>query len=108
MSHSIIYVGNTHRIEVTGLKDADGAFQNDATVTLETLVDELTGTTISGVTLPLSLNYVTASNGDYNAPIPSDAGIVAPNSYIGTIKAIASGGEVGLWQETMIATIRED
>lgn len=107
MTASTLYVGNTSIIEVDGLADQDGAYQNDATVTLQSLVDKRTGVAVSGVTVPLTLSYVAASNGKYQGTILHDADVTAGRVYIATILAISSAGQRAQWTETLIAKVRQ-
>jgi len=106
-NHSALYVGNTSIIEVDGLADQDGTYQNDATVTLQSLVDKRTGVAVSGVTVPLTLSYVASSNGKYRGTIPHDADVTAGRVYIATILAISSAGQRAQWTETVIAQVRQ-
>ena|SRR5690554_6635024 len=105
-NYSALYVGNTSIIEVDGLADQDGAYQIDATVTLESLVDKRTGVAVSGVTVPLTLFYVASSNGKYQGTIPHDAGATAGRVYIATILAISSAGQRAQWTETVLGQVR--
>lgn len=105
-NHSALYVGNTSIIEVDGLADQDGAYQNDATVTLQSLVDKRTGVAVSGVTVPLTLSYVASSNGKYQGTIPYDAAITAGRTYLATVQAISASGQRARWVETVIAQVR--
>lgn len=106
-NHSALYVGNTSIIELDGLADQDGVYQNDATVTLETLVDKRTGAEVQGISLPLTLSYVSGSNGKYQGMIPHDADVTAGRVYIATILAISSAGQRAQWTETVLAQVRQ-
>jgi hypothetical protein len=105
--HSTLFVGNTSYIEVTGLADRDGEYQNDATVTMESLTD-LRGTAVSGVTVPLALTYIPASNGDYRGTIPAAVAVNADRKYLATVKALGSQGFTFLAVETVIAATRRE
>ncbi len=98
---SEIFKDNTATAFVHGVTDADGTFQNDATVTLESLVDEATSVAVTGVTVPLSLGYIASSDGEYEGNISATAGITVGTMYLGTFKVVLSGGEIGEWQERM-------
>lgn len=106
INYSALYVGNTSIIELDGLADQDGVYQNDATVTLQSLVDKRTGDAVSGVTVPLTLSYVSSSNGRYRGTIPHDAGVTAGGVYIATILAISSAGQRAQWTEEVLAQVR--
>ena len=103
--HSIAYVGNTLVAEVAGLMDDDGDYQNDATVTLESVVDQK-GVAVSGITVPLAMNYVASSNGTYRATISKDAAFTAERWYVATFKAVASSGAVMVIEERVRAQKR--
>src|SRR5690606_34779862 len=107
INYSALYVGNTSIIELDGLADQDGAYQNDAAVTLQSLVDKRTGDAVSGVTVPLTLSYVASSNGKYQGTIPHDADVTAGRVYIATILAISSAGQKAEWTEGVVAQGRQ-
>jgi len=107
INYSALYVGNTSIIELDGLADQDGVYQNDATVTLQSLVDKRTGVAVSGVTVPLTLSYVASSNGKYRGTIPHDVDVTAGRVYIATILAISSAGLRAQWAETVLAQVRQ-
>lgn len=90
MSASTYPVGNTVVLKLSGLRNRAGSYQNAATVTLLSLVDRR-GQSVSGITYPLTLSYVAASDGDYEAEISYDAGVVANNIYKGRIRAESGG-----------------
>lgn len=106
INYSALYVGNTSIIELDGLADQDGVYQNDATVTLQSLVDKRTGVAVAGITVPLTLHYVASSNGRYRGTIPHDAAVTAGGVYIATILAISSAGQRAQWTETVLAQVR--
>lgn len=105
MTHSALYVGdNTHLVEVVDLQDNAGAVQTTATVNLTALVDKLTGATVTGVTLPLSMPHVAA--GLYRATLPHGLSAVAGRTYLATIKAVGTQSFRAEWVETLIAKAR--
>lgn len=107
MNHSSLYVGdNTHVVEVVDLQDSTGTVDTAATVQLTALVDARTGTTVSGVSLPLAMPHVSA--GLYRATLPHGLGITAGRLYRATIKAEGSQNFRAEWQETLIAQVRRD
>ncbi len=91
--HSLVWVGNTLIAEVANLANDAGQYQNNATVTLESIVDQK-GNAVTGITVPLTLNYVAASDGTYQATIGDDAGFSPERWYFATFKAIAASGAV--------------
>lgn len=104
---SLLYIGNTLQVEVDGLVDQDGSFQNDATVTVEAFVDADTSTAVGSVTLPITMTYVAGSNGQYAGIIPWDAELTAFEWYLLTIRAISSSGDRAQWVEKAQAVYRE-
>lgn len=103
--HSIAWVGNTLVAEVANLRNDAGEYQNDATVTLESIVDHR-GNAVTGITVPLAMNYVAASNGTYQATIDEDAGFTAERWYVATFKAVSAAGAVMKIEERVRAQKR--
>ncbi len=103
MTHSTIYVGNTHLLRVDELKDEDGADVNNANVTLQSLTDK-DGAAVTGVTTPLTLSFV--STGRYEVEIPYGAGFTAGQWYEADVLAIDSSNRRGRWTERMRARVR--
>lgn len=108
INYSALYVGNTSVIELDGLADLDGDYQNDATVTLESLTNKVTGAAVSGVTTPLTLSYVAGSDGQYQGTIPHDAAVVAGNVYLAVVLAISAAGQRARWTERLVARNRHE
>ncbi len=86
MAASTWPVGNSVVLKLTGLQNRAGSYQNAATVQLLSLVDAR-GQSVSGITYPLTLSYVAASNGDYEADISYEAGVRKNHRYKGRIRA---------------------
>ena len=60
---------NSHAtVRYVGLKDIDGNYINDATITV-IVQDRATGAAIAGITT-LTLTYISDSDGNYQADIP--------------------------------------
>lgn len=87
---SVLWVLNDNLLRMEGLRDANGAYQNSATVSLISLTDKA-GVTVTGITLPLTLAYVAASNGEYRATIQDTAALIDGQSYVGVV-TVDSGG----------------
>jgi hypothetical protein len=98
-THSTIYLGSTTLVKVNGLRDTDGNYQNNATVTIESLTDRVTGQAVTGITVPFSLSYVTSSNGNYQGVISDSLGVVEGGQYIAILKAELGSGQVKEWSE---------
>ena len=101
--HSSLYLGTTSLIEVDGLTNDQGVYQNNATVTLQSLVDRRTGTAVSGLTVPLSMAYVAGSNGKYQAVLPHTVSVTPGRLYDATVLAISSSGQRRTWYETCVS-----
>lgn len=84
-----VYIDNDNRIKLSGLKDADGVFQNSAVVTV-TLQDS-TGANITGETWPLSMPHIAGSSGDYHAVL-QDALPLTNNQDITAVVDVNSAG----------------
>ena len=98
------YVGNTNLVQLNGLKDGStGLFVNDATVTV-TIEDSL-GTPISGETFPVTMSYVTGSNGDYEGAVSENLALVDGTTYYAVIDATFTGA-VGHWEYAFTAKTR--
>jgi hypothetical protein len=102
---STIYVGaNTHVVEVQNLKDSAGITQTDATVTLSTITDLRTGVQVAGISFPILLAHI--GSGLYRGLIPHDAGFIANRVYSAAISAVSSAGYRALWDERLVAKVR--
>ena len=108
MPGSRIYLTTTSLVELDGLVDSLGAYQNDATVTLESMVDAASGVAVVGLTVPLTMNYVAASNGKYQGQIPHTVTLTAERVYNATVLAISSGGARRQWVERVYCSAGEN
>lgn len=86
-TQSLWPVNNTVVLKLSGLRNRAGTYQNSATVTLISLTDA-TGNSVTGITYPLALDYVTASSGDYEVEIGPSVGVVKDTRYRGTVRAV--------------------
>lgn len=98
MTGSLIAVNSTNVCRVHGLVDHEGVFQNDAVVTLEELVTAR-GTPVVGLIVPLTLDYVTGSNGNYEALISHNVSLVVSMRYKAKFLAVGSQGYRREWIE---------
>ena len=90
-----IYLNNDSLIELVGLKDTVlNTFINDATVTA-TIYDD-TGTEVTGISWPLTVPYVTSSNGEYRAVLDKAIELIKGNLYT-LIQTAVSGSLDGEW-----------
>lgn len=97
-----LYAGvNDNDVAVLGLYDEqEEEYVNDATVTAQLYSADLTsGTPVRGSTFgsPITLTYVTASNGNYIGTLEGDFGIVVGSLYFLKINAVSDAGK-GEWE----------
>jgi hypothetical protein len=102
---SIYYKDNDNVIEIDGaMNSITGDYLNTATVTL-TSIKDLSGVAVTGVTFPMTMTYVTASNGKYQAIIDKAAVITNGKEYTAIVDATQSGID-GHWELSLIAKTR--
>lgn len=104
---SVFWKGNSMMARVRGVKSSNGTVQNDATVTMESMTDEVTGDSVTGITYPVALPYVVASVGDYEGGLPHDAGVSVGGSYLGVFKVVLADGTIGEWVERIRGKTRK-
>lgn len=94
------FVGNTNLLELIGLTDeVEEEFINDALVTVT--VKTSAGVEVEGDEFPLTMEYVTASDGDYRCVLTSELELTAKAHYIAFIDANATTSadeRVGHWE----------
>ena len=82
---------DTNLIQITELKDSfDDSFINSATVQIDS-IKNLDDVEVTGLTFPITMNYVAASNGNYKADIPNTSNMVYGKYYKIYITATISG-----------------
>lgn len=100
-----IYLSNDNLLSIEGLKNSSsGSFMNTATVTA-TLKDS-SGTSVSGQTFPITLSYIVATDGNYQATLENTLSMVEGSIYTATISATSSGGLYAEWDLQLTATKR--
>lgn len=101
----VLYVGNTNVVEVADLhNEVTGAEVNDATVTL-TLKDS-DGDNVAGETWPLTMAYVTDSDGLYRATLVDTLPLTDNGRYTAEISAVVSGSLKAFWRLDCLAKTR--
>jgi hypothetical protein len=91
------FVANTNVLDLIGLKnEIAGTFINNAAVTVTIKDDQ--GVNVSGATWPMTMTYVTGSDGDYRAFLSEDLAFVAKGKYIAAIDADGGTNLVGHWE----------
>lgn len=86
----LAYIANDNQIEIDELRDADDAYQNSATVTL-IAVNDSEGAPVAGLTLPISLAYVTGSDGRYRCTLQDSAELEDGAAYVAIVTIDAGG-----------------
>lgn len=107
MSTLTLYLGNDMALEVDALRDqATSSYINGATVAV-TLKD-MDGTNVTGETWPLSLPYVSSSNGKYRATLAYNLGVSVNERYVATITVDAGAGKRARWDADVVVAPRRD
>jgi hypothetical protein len=103
---SIIFVGNDSVIRLEGLSNTAGEFQNNATVTVEEVVDLSTSTPVGGAVYPITLAYIPTSDGVYEGLLPYTLDIESGRTYQAKVRVVAASGLRGEWEERLRARVR--
>jgi hypothetical protein len=102
-----LLIGNDQTIEVQsgGLTDAvTGDPINDATVTAT--IRDRAGNAVGGVTWPITLDYIAASDGQYRGNIPAAAEFAASKRYQVTVDAVSPTHGTARWTQWVPALYR--
>ena len=106
MAEQVILYLNSMILEVDGLKDViDDSFLNSATVTA-TLVDK-DDIEVAGQVWPLTLDYVSASEGIYRGTIEEDIVVNVNDVYTAQISADGGAGLKGHWDFPVVVKRRK-
>lgn len=90
MSTLLAYVDNDNQLRVDGLRDADDAYINDATVVCTQVLDA-SDAAVTGDTFPKTLTYVPASDGNYRGTLQQTLALVDGQTYTATITVDGGG-----------------
>lgn len=101
-TQTIIYLSD-NIIQLTGLADSAGDYQNSATVTV-TLTDRA-GTEVVGETWPLTMVYVTSSDGNYKATLKDTLTLTRNVKYVAKVSANAGDGKQRYWEIPVIVLV---
>lgn len=100
-----VFVANTNVLDLVGLhSEVDAAFINNASVTVT--VKDSDDVEVAGVTWPLIMAYISASNGNYRGILSNELALVAKETYYAHITADAGVDRVGYWKFKMKPLIR--
>ena len=101
-----LYLNNDNTLEVAGLQNAvTGQYINDATV--EVTLRDADGDEVAGQNWPLTLSYVTDSDGIYRGTLEDDLELTARADYTAEITVDAGADLTGQWSMPIIAITRE-
>jgi len=102
----IIYDGSDTTIEVVELRNGiTGEYLDSATVTV-TLKDE-DGVEVAGASWPLTMSYVTGSDGKYRANLPDTLSLVRRARYTAHVSADAGAGLMANWETQLVCQQRK-
>lgn len=100
------FVANTNVLMLTGLHNAaTDAYISNATV--EVTIKDLAGVAVPGVTWPISMAYVTASDGDYMGVLIDGINFDHNTRYIAYVDANAGPDLIGHWEFKFKAQTRK-
>lgn len=100
-----LLIGNDHIVELAGLHDEiSGSYLNAATVTAR--LKTVAGVEVAGESWPITLTYVTGSNGNYRGTIEDAVVLESGKSYMLEITADGGGDLIGFWRKELIAQYR--
>ena len=103
-----LYVGNDNLLEVTGLKNqAEDTYLNAATVTVTLIDPTASPQEVAGETWPLSLAYVSGSDGDYRATLADTLSLSRSTKYVAQISADGGTGLKAYWEVEAVGIARE-
>ena len=102
----ILDVDNDNTVYLDSLTGPDGEYVNNATVTA--VLKDSTGTNVTGVSWPLTLAYITDSNGRYSGVIESVADLIDGATYILGVTATVDGDMNTYIEREVIALTRTE
>ncbi len=98
------FVANSNVLELTTLtSEVEDVPINDATVTVTI---KKAGVAVAGISWPLTMDYVAASNGDYRAILSEGLDLENKGKYIAFIEANGGAGRVGHFEFPFTALTR--
>jgi hypothetical protein len=101
------FVANTNNLELLGLQNAsNGAYVNDATVSVT--VKDASGTNVVGENWPISMNYVSGSNGDYRCVLIDTLSFSPGMTYTANISVNAGANRIAFWSYDFRVLTRKD
>jgi len=102
----ILHYQNDNLIEVDGLKDSTAAGYADASADVKlTTIKDADGNEVSGISFPLTLEYVAASSGKFRAVIDKALALVPEAAYTAIVD-VAYGTLDGHWEMPLTCKVR--
>ena len=103
----VAFVANTNILELIGLQDAlTEAYVNDATVSITTIEDEDGVGVYPTSGSPISMSYVTGSDGDYRGVVGAELPLVAGTCYVAHIDVDAGVDRIAHYEFRFVALRR--
>jgi len=104
----VLLIGNDQTIEVLGLKDeVTGDFINGLVDAVTAHVKNKDGSNVGGETWPITLDYITGSDGDYRGNLDDAMELVNNRTYAIEIRVDAGAGLKAFWKFYRMAQYRE-
>jgi hypothetical protein len=105
MASDPIYISSDNVIEAADQYDTvAGTYLNAATFTVT--IKDLSGTSLSGISWPVTMSYVAASNGRYRAVIDKALSISPGITYFAEITGAESGVDV-FYRKPLLGTYKQ-
>lgn len=107
LTNQVLFYLNDMLIEIEGLQDVTdpGNYLNAATVTV-TLVDSV-GAEVGNETWPLTMAYVSNSDGIYRATLNDDLTLILEARYTAKVSANGGAGLQGYWELPLTVKTRK-
>ena len=92
-----VYLGNDHILTVSGLRDGiAGTYYDDGDGSLSVTVKDESGDALSGVSWPVALSYVAASQGVFRATLPSEMSFEEGDNLVAHVTGTLGGFDVDI------------
>ena len=104
-----IYIGNDNSLSVTGMFDpSSGSYFNNATITVTSVKKESDGSAVGGSGLPLLLEYIPGSKGNYQGILQDTLVFTKDVTYVAYVTANTNTTPnlKGYWELPIIAKTR--
>lgn len=101
----VAYLSNTNTLRLDGLRLL-GSSSYLASATVTATVKDSAGNAVAGETFPVTLLYVSGSNGRYEAALDKALALVDGAAYTAEITVAAGGGVQGFWNFPFSASVR--